>query len=336
MALSAIVSFDKEVHMSRDLLLIVVAALGVGFSAGAFPQAYPSRPIRVIVPASPGGAADILSRTIAQKLSDAWGQQVIVDNRTGAAGIIGAEAAAKAPNDGYTIMMGFAGVIAVNPSLYRTLPYDSVKDYAPVTLVALSPLMLVVHPAVPATSVNELIALAKAQPGQLNFASTGSGSTQHLSAELFKSMAGISMTHIPYKGSSLAYPDLLAGNVSLMFENMLSMLPNAKSGKVRALAVTGTKRSAALPEVPTVGESVPGFSAVGWYGVLAPAGTDAAIVNKLSAEINRILRLPEVNERLSSLGAEPTGSTPEEFAAHIKAEIAKWGKVVRDSGARIE
>src|ERR1019366_3625726 len=298
--------------------------------------AFPSRPIRIIVPASPGGAADILSRTIAQKLADAWGQPVLVDNRTGAAGIIGAEAAAKAPNDGYTIMMGFAGVIAVNPSLYKTLPYDSVKDYAPVALVALSPLMLVVHPAVPAYSVNELIALAKAKPGQLNFASTGSGSTQHLSAELFKTMTGIDMTHIPYKGSSLAYPDLLAGNVSLMFENMLSMLPNAKSGKVRALAVTGTKRSAAMPELPTVAESVPGFSAVGWYGVLAPAGTDAAIVNKLSAEINRILKLPEVSERLSSLGAEPSGSTPEEFAAHIRTEIAKWGKVVRDSGARIE
>jgi tripartite-type tricarboxylate transporter receptor subunit TctC len=298
--------------------------------------AFPSRPIRIIVPASPGGAADILSRTIAQKLADAWGQPVLVDNRTGAAGIIGAEAAAKAPNDGYTIMMGFAGVIAVNPSLYKTLPYDSVKDYAPVALVALSPLMLVVHPAVPAYSVNELIALAKAKPGQLNFASTGSGSTQHLSAELFKSMAGIDMTHIPYKGSSLAYPDLLAGNVSLMFENMLSMLPNAKSGKVRALAVTGTKRSAAMPDLPTVADSVPGFSAVGWYGVLAPAGTDAAIVNKLSAEINRILKLPEVSERLSSLGAEPSGSTPEEFAAHIRTEIAKWGKVVRDSGARIE
>jgi tripartite-type tricarboxylate transporter receptor subunit TctC len=298
--------------------------------------AFPSRPIRIIVPASPGGAADILSRTIAQKLADAWGQPVLVDNRTGAAGIIGAEAAAKAPNDGYTIMMGFAGVIAVNPSLYKTLPYDSVKDYAPVALVALSPLMLVVHPAVPAYSVNELIALAKAKPGQLNFASTGSGSTQHLSAELFKTMAGIDMTHIPYKGSSLAYPDLLAGNVSLMFENMLSMLPNAKSGKVRALAVTGTKRSAAMPDLPTVADSVPGFSAVGWYGVLAPAGTDAAIVNKLSAEINRILKLPEVSERLSSLGAEPSGSTPEEFAAHIRTEIAKWGKVVRDSGARIE
>jgi tripartite-type tricarboxylate transporter receptor subunit TctC len=322
--------------MSRKLLLIAVAALELGFNAGAYSQAYPSKPIRIIVPASPGGAADILSRTVAQKLSDAWGQQVLVDNRTGAAGIIGAEAAAKAPNDGYTIMMGFAGVIAVNPSLYKTLPYDSVKDFAPVTLVALSPLMLVVHPAVPAHSVNELIALAKAKPGQLNFASTGSGSTQHLSAELFKSMAGISMTHIPYKGSSLAYPDLLAGNVSLMFENMLSMLPNAKSGKVRALAVTGTKRSAAMPEVPTVAESLPGFSAVGWYGVLAPAGTDAAIVNKLSAEINRILKLPEVSERLSSLGAEPAGSTPEEFAAHIRTEIAKWGKVVRDSGARIE
>jgi tripartite-type tricarboxylate transporter receptor subunit TctC len=298
--------------------------------------AFPSRPIRIIVPASPGGAADILSRTIAQKLADAWGQPVLVDNRTGAAGIIGAEAAAKAPNDGYTIMMGFAGVIAVNPSLYKTLPYDSVKDYAPVALVALSPLMLVVHPAVPAYSVNELIALAKAKPGQLNFASTGSGSTQHLSAELFKTMTGIDMTHIPYKGSSLAYPDLLAGNVSLMFENMLSMLPNAKSGKVRALAVTGTKRSAAMPDLPTVADSVPGFSAVGWYGVLAPAGTDAAIVNKLSAEINRILKLPEVSERLSSLGAEPSGSTPEEFAAHIRTEIAKWGKVVRDSGARIE
>jgi tripartite-type tricarboxylate transporter receptor subunit TctC len=297
---------------------------------------FPSKPIRIIVPASPGGAADILARTIAQKLSDSWGQQVLVDNRTGAAGIIGAEAAARAPNDGYTIMMGFAGVIAVNPSLYKILPYDSVKDFAPVALVAMSPLMLVVHPAVPAYSVNELIALAKAKPGLLNFASTGSGSTQHLSAELFKSMADISMTHIPYKGSSLAYPDLLAGNVSLMFENMLSMLPNAKSGKVRALAVTSAKRSAAMPEVPTVAESVPGYSAVGWYGVLAPAGTDATIVNKLSAEINRILKLPEVSERLSSLGAEPTGSTPDEFATHIRIEIAKWGKVVRDSGARIE
>jgi len=323
----------SKVH--RRQFLIAAGALLAAPLARA-QGVFPSRPIRIIVPASPGGAADILSRTIAQKLADAWGQPVLVDNRAGAAGIIGAEAAAKAPNDGYTIMMGFAGVIAVNPSLYKTLPYDSVKDYAPVALVALSPLMLVVHPAVPANSVNELIALAKAKPGQLNFASTGSGSTQHLSAELFKSMAGINMTHIPYKGSSLAYPDLLAGNVSLMFENMLSMLPNAKSGKVRALAVTGTKRSAAMPEVPTVAESVPGFSAVGWYGVLAPAGTDAAIVNKLSAEINRILKLPEVSERLSSLGAEPTGSTPEEFAAHIRTEIAKWGKVVRDSGARIE
>jgi tripartite-type tricarboxylate transporter receptor subunit TctC len=323
----------RKIH--RRQFLVAAGALLAAPLARA-QGVYPSKPIRIIVPASPGGAADILSRTIAQKLSDAWGQPVLVDNRTGASGIIGAEAAAKAPNDGYTIMMGFAGVIAVNPSLYKTLPYDSVKDYAPVTLVAYSPLMLVVHPAVPANSVNELIALAKAKPGQLNFASTGSGSTQHLSAELFKSMAGISMTHIPYKGSSLAYPDLLAGNVSLMFENMLSMLPNAKSGKVRALAVTGTKRSSAMPELPTVGESLPDYSAVGWYGVLAPAGTDAAIVNKLSAEINRILKLPEVSERLSSLGAEPAGTTPEEFAAHIRTEIAKWGKVVRDSGARIE
>jgi len=323
----------SQVH--RRQFLIAVSALLAAPLARA-QGVFPSKAIRIIVPASPGGAADILARTIAQKLSDAWGQPILVDNRTGAAGIIGTEAAAKAPNDGYTLMMGFAGAIAVNPSLYRVLPYDSLKDFAPVSLVAMSPLMLVVHPAVPAHSVNELVALAKAKPGQMNFASTGSGSTQHLSAELFMSTADIKLTHIPYKGSSLAYPDLLAGNVSLMFENMLSMLPNVKSGKVRALAVTGTKRSAAIPDVPTVAESVPGFSAVGWYGVLSPAGTDATIVNKVSAEINRILKLPEVSERLSSLGAEPTGSTPDEFAVHIRSEIAKWNKVVRDSGARIE
>jgi tripartite-type tricarboxylate transporter receptor subunit TctC len=312
--------------------LILLALAGTAYS-----QDYPAKPIRIIVPASPGGAADILSRTIAQKLADAWGQQVIVDNRTGASGIIGAELAAKSPADGYTLMMGFAGNMAVNPSLFAKLPYDSVKDFAPVSLVALSPLMLVANPAVPARSVSEFIALAKARPGQLNFASTGNGSTQHLSAELFKSMAGIDITHIPYKGSSLAYPDLISGQVSLMFDNMLSLLPYARSGKVRALAVTGDRRSPAMPELPTIAEAgVPGYAAVGWYGVFAPAGTDARIVNKLSAEIYRILKLPEVNERLLGLGAEPAGSTPEEFAAHISAEIAKWAKVVKDSGARID
>jgi tripartite-type tricarboxylate transporter receptor subunit TctC len=321
--------------LTRNALIAMSVLLGA--SSSAYSQNYPTKQIRMIVPTAPGGAADTLSRTVAQKLSEAWGQPVVVENRAGAAGIIGAEAAARSPNDGYTLMMGFAGFISINPSLYPKLPYDSVKDFTPIILVANSPLILVAHPSVPAKSVAELIQLAKQKPGELNFASSGTGSTQHLSGELFKSMANIDMKHIPYKGSAPAYTDLMSGRISIMFENMLSMIPNIKAGAVRPIAVSGSSRSPAMPEVPTVAESgVPDFSAVGWYGIFAPAGTDPAIVKKLNVEINRILKLPEVSDRLSSLGAEPVGGTSEEFANRIKIEIAKWRKVIKDSGTRID
>ena len=291
----------------------------------------------MIVPATPGGAADTLSRTVAQKLSEAWGWPVVVENKGGAAGIIGAEAAAKSPNDGYTLMMGSAGGITIHPSLYPKLPYDPVKDFTPVVMVANSPLILVVHPSVPAKSVMDLVQLAKQKPGEIDFGSAGVGSTQQLSGELLKSMANIDMKHIPYKGSAPAYVDLMAGRISVMFENMLSMLPSIKEGTVRAIAVTGSSRSPTMPELPTVAESgVPGFSVVGWYGIVVPAGTDPAIVKKLNAEINRILKLPEVGARLSSLGAEPVGGTSEEFANRIKVDTAKWKKVIKDSDIHIE
>jgi tripartite-type tricarboxylate transporter receptor subunit TctC len=322
--------------LNRFWVFLVAVALAFGADA-AFPQDYPNRPIRLIVPAAPAGAADTLSRLLGQKLGESWGTQVIVDNRVGAAGIVGMEAIAKAPNDGYTIGMGFAGTLAVNPSLYAKLPYDALRDYTPVALVAHSPLLLVVNPSVPANSVSELIALAKSKPGQLNYASNGSGSTQHLTVELLKSMTGINITHVPYKGSGQSNSDLVSGQVQMMMDNMVSLLPLARSGRVRALAVSTDRRSQAMPELPTLSEAgVPGYAAAGWYGVIAPAGTDPRIVAKLSAEIGRILRLKDVRERLLVLGSEPVGSTPEEFGAYIRAETVKWGKIVKDSGARAE
>jgi tripartite-type tricarboxylate transporter receptor subunit TctC len=260
-----------------------------------------------------------------------------VDNRVGAAGIVGMEAIAKAPNDGYTIGMGFAGVLAVNPSLYAKLPYDARNDFAPVALVAHSPLLLVVNPAVSANSVSELIALAKSRPGQLNYASNGSGSTQHLTVELLKSMTGINITHVPYKGSGQSNADLVSGQVQLMMDNMLTLLPLVKAGRLRALAVSTSHRSPSIPELPTIAEAgVPGYVAAGWYGVVAPAGTDPKIVAKLSSEIGRILRLQDVRDKLLLLGSEPAGSTAEEFGAFIRAEMLKWGKIVKESGARAE
>lgn len=322
--------------LGRFWALLVAVALAFGADA-AFPQDYPNRPIRLIVPAAPAGAADTLSRLLGQKLGESWGTQVVVDNRVGAAGIVGMEAIAKAPNDGYTIGMGFAGALAVNPSLYAKLPYDALRDYTPVSLVAHSPLLLVVNPSVPANSVAELIALAKLKPGQLNYASNGSGSTQHLTVELLKSMTGINITHVPYKGSGQSNSDLVSGQVQMMMDNMVSLLPLAKSGRVRALAVSTDRRSQAMPELPTLSEAgVPAYAAAGWYGVIAPAGTDPRIVAKLSAEVGRILRLKDVRERLLILGSEPVGSTPEEFGTYIRAETVKWGKIVKDSGARAE
>jgi len=295
------------------------------------------KPIRIVVPFPPGGATDILARDVAQKLTEAWGQQVIVDNRPGAGGNIGSELVAHSAPDGYTLEMGTVGTHAINASLYAKMPYDHVKDFAPVILVAGVPNVLVVNNAVPANSVAELIAYAKANPGKLNFASSGNGTSIHLSGELFKVMAGVQMTHIPYKGSAPALQDLLGGQVQLMFDNLPPSLPQIKAGKVRALAVTSLTRAPALPDVPTIAESgLPGFEASSWFGILAPAGTPPAIVAKLNAEIAKWLATPEAKEKLAKQGANAAGGTPEDFAKHIAAETAKWAKVVKDSGAKID
>ena len=303
----------------------------------AFAQAYPNKPVRLVVPFPPGGTTDILARSVAQKLYEAWGQQVLIDNRPGAGGNIGTEIVAKAVPDGYTLLMGTVGTHAINSSLYSRLPFDPVKDFAPVTLVASVPNVLVVHPSLPAKSVKELIALIKAKPGELTFASSGNGTSIHLAGELFKSMTGTTMLHIPYKGSAPALTDLLGGQTNMMFDNLPSSIQHIKSGKLRALAVTSSHRSSALPDVPTVAESgVPGFEASSWFGVLAPAGTPREIVNKINADIVKALSAPEIRERLSGQGAEPVGNTPEQFAAYIKAESAKWAKVVKESGAKVD
>ena len=315
-------------------------AVGIFFAlvtALAHAQTYPTKPIRLVVPFPPGGATDILARDVAQKLTEAWGQSVIVDNRPGAGGNIGSELVAKSAPDGYTLEMGTVGTHAINASLYAKMPYDHVKDFTPVILVAGVPNVLVVNPAVPANSVAELVAYAKANPGKLNFASSGNGTSIHLSGELFKVMAGVQITHIPYKGSAQALQDLLAGQVQLMFDNLPPSLPQIKAGKLRALAVTSATRAPALPDVPTLAESgLPGFEASSWFGILAPAGTPAPIVAKLNAEVANWLATPEAKEKLLKQGANPAGGTPQDFAKHIAAETAKWAKVVKDSGAKID
>ena len=310
--------------------------LGLVFAL-ASAQSYPTKPIRLVVPFPPGGATDILARDVAQKLTEAWGQSVIVDNRPGAGGNIGSELVAKSAPDGYTLEMGTVGTHAINASLYAKMPYDHVKDFTPVILVAGVPNVLVVNPSVPANSVAELIAYAKANPGKLNFASSGNGTSIHLSGELFKVMAGVQIMHIPYKGSTPALQDLLAGQVQMMFDNLPPSLPQIKAGKLRALAVTSLTRAPALPDVPTLSEAgLPGFEASSWFGILAPAGTPAPIVAKLNAEIAKYLATPEAKEKLAKQGANAAGGTPDDFAKHIAAETAKWAKVVKDSGAKID
>jgi len=316
---------------------LALAAIGGAAIANAQTPAYPSRPIRLVVPFPAGGTTDILARSVAQKLTEAWGQPVVVDNRPGAAGNIGAELVAKAPPDGYTLLMGTVGTHAINASLYAKMPYDHVKDFVPVILVAGVPNVLVVNPAVPAHSVSELIAYGKANPGKLNFASSGSGTSIHLSGELFKVSTGVQMTHIPYKGSAPALQDLIGGQVQLMFDNLPSALPQIKGGKLRALAVTSTTRAAVLPDVPTVAESgLPGFEASSWFGILAPAGTPPAIVTKINGEVAKWVASAEAKEKLLSQGANAAGGTPEDFARHIQAETAKWAKVVKESGAKVD
>ncbi len=297
---------------------------------------FPNRPIRLIVAFAPGGSVDLVARLLAQKLAERWGQQVVVDNRPGAGGNVSAEIAARAAGDGYTLYLCSASFV-VNPLLYGNVQYDPVKDFAPVSLVAVVQSVLVANPKLPATSVKELIALAKAKPGQIHYASTGSGTSGHLIMELFKSMVGIDLVHVPYKIIGQAQNDLISGQVSLWFPTAPGALPHIEAGRMRALAVAGAKRSPALPEVPTASEAgVKGFDAATWYALLAPVRTPREIVSRVNGEVVQILKRPEFHERLSAMGVESLGSSPEHLAQHIRSELPKWARVVQQSGARVD
>ena len=319
-----------------------LAALGFALfiSLAAFGQAasfqYPSKPIRIICAFPVGGIADIYARIIGQRVAESWGQPVLVENRAGAGGTIAAETVAKSPPDGYTLVMGAVGTHAVNVTLFSRLPYDPVKDFAAIALVLEAEGLLVVHPSVAANGVGELIALARARPGELTFASAGMGTASHLAGELFKTMAKVDLTHVPYKGNVPAITELLAGQTSLLFATMPTVLPHAKAGKLRALATMGHSRAAATPELPTVGEALPGFEVNNWIGLFAPAGTPADIVQRWNSETLRIMASPEIQARLPNEGARFSPNTPEQFTAFVKSEIAKWAPVVKASGARID
>jgi tripartite-type tricarboxylate transporter receptor subunit TctC len=305
-------------------------------SSLAWAQSYPTKQVRFVVGFPAGGATDVVARAISQNLSEALGQPVVVDNRAGAASNIAAEIVATAPKDDHTIFMGTVST-AINPSLYKKLAYDAVKDFAAITQVTDTPFMFVVHPSLPAKSVKEFIAIAKSRPGQLNYGSAGNGSGGHLFTAMFGSMAGVSLVHVPYRGASFATTSVLAGETIFMFDNIVTTLPLARSGKLRALAVTTQKRSRTAPDIPTIAESgVPGYDANAWFGVFAPAGTPVTVINRLHSEIARIVNLPDIRDRFLALGAEPVGSTPEQFSAFYRKEVAKWAKVVKDSGAQID
>jgi tripartite-type tricarboxylate transporter receptor subunit TctC len=322
---------------TNRLALAAFAVLCAAFATGASAQGFPTKPIRIVVPFPAGGTTDVLARAAAQKLTETLGQPAVVDNRPGAGGNIGAELVAKSAPDGYTLLMGTVGTHAINPGLYPKLPYDHVKDFAPVILVAGVPNVLVVNPSLPVNSVQELVAYAKANPGKLNFASSGNGTSIHLSAELFKLMAGVQMTHVPYKGSAPALQELVGGQVQLMFDNLPSSLALIKAGKLKALAVTSKERAPALPDVPTIAESgLPGYDASSWFGLLAPAGTPPPAIARLNGEIAKWLATPEAREKLLAQGANAAGGTPEDFARFIAAETAKWQKVVKESGAKVD
>jgi len=313
------------------MIRLFAAAALCACACAAVAQAFPTKPIRFIVPFPPGGGNDTMARAFGQKMTEGFTQQVVIDNRAGAGGNIGAETAARALPDGYTLFLGGVGSHGINPGLQK-VPYDPIADFAPISLIASAPLVIVVPLSLPAKTVGDLIQLARAKPGALNYASSGNGTIAHLSAELLNSMAKIKLEHVPYKGTGPALTDLLGGPVQLMFNSAVAMLPQVRTGKLRALAVTSAKRLAALPEVPTVAESgVPGYEAASWYGVLAPAKTPRSIIMKLNGEIVRIAQLPDVRERLAADGADPIGSSPEAFAAHIKRELARWARVIEEA-----
>jgi tripartite-type tricarboxylate transporter receptor subunit TctC len=330
-------SLPRMPRIGPRVAAVVLALLACAMVAPAAAQSFPSKPVRLVVPFPPGGPLDAIGRAIAQKLTEAWGQSVVVDNKPGAGGNIGADFVAKSPPDGYTVVMGALSTHAVNPSLYPQMPYDAVKDFAPITLVAVTPNVLVVNPSLPVTTAKEFIAYAKANPGKLNFGSGSNGSAGHLAGELFNVETGARMVHVPYKGGAPATQALLAGDTMLMFDNLANAMPQVKAGKLRALAVTTAQRSKLAPDLPTMAEAgLPGFDISTWFGLLAPAGTPRDIIAKWNADVTRILSSPEMRERLLAQGAEPAPDTPEEFARMIDAELAKYARIVKASGAKVD
>ena len=320
--------------MHRQVVLGLIALLG---ASQGFAQSYPSKPIRLVVPYSAGGGTDIVARAVGQKMSESWGQSVIVDNRVGASGMIGTEAVARAPADGYTLLMATPPEIAVNQHLYAKVPYNAERDLAPITLVAVTPLVIATHPGVPARNIQELVALARAKPGTLGYATPGTGSTQHLTGEMLMAAAGIRLVQIPYKGAGQSIPDVIGGQVPVGIYGLLTINQQAKAGKMRILAVTTLKRSSTAPELPTLAESgFPGFDTSLWFGLLAPAATPKDIIGRVHAETLRVLKLPEVVERIASQGADIVGNTPAEFTAFIASESAKYARIIRQANVKLD
>jgi tripartite-type tricarboxylate transporter receptor subunit TctC len=315
---------------------VISLALALLAPLAAAQQGYPNKAVRIVVPYPPGGTADIVGRTIAEKLSGAWGQSVIVENRAGAGGTIGVDAGVRSAPDGYTMVLGVTGPLTIMPSINPQLPYDPLRDLVPITLVAAVPSVVAVHPSVAARDLRELIALAKSQPGKLSFASAGTGTSVHIAGELLKAMAGVDILHIPYKGGAPALTDVMGGQVSMIIENMPQLLPHVRAGKIRALAVTTRERSAALPDLPAVAEVLPGYEATTWFGLLAPTGTPQDIVRKVQADVAKTVTLPDVRERLASLGAEVIAGTPDAFAAHLRSELLRFAKVIKDAGIKVD
>jgi tripartite-type tricarboxylate transporter receptor subunit TctC len=318
----------------KNVLIVLCVLLAPGFAAA---QDYPAKPIRIVIPYPPGGASDVTARLLGQKMAESWNQQVVADNRPGANGIVALEHVAKSAPDGYTLLMANLGPNAINPAVYAKLPYDAIKDFSAITLTTLVPQVLVAGPSLEAKNIRELVALAKASPGKINYGTGGNGSANHLAVELMASMAGVKLTAVPYKGDAPAMADAIAGQISLSLPTVLAAMPHIKSGKLRPLAVTTRQRVASLPEVPTMEEAgVPGYESVSWGGIMAPAGTPSAVINKLHAEFARILKLPDIQERMAGLGATIVGTGPAEFAAFLQSEIKKWDGVAKKAAIRLE
>jgi tripartite-type tricarboxylate transporter receptor subunit TctC len=322
--------------MIRRTFAALAGAVALGFAGAALAQAYPSKPIKIVVPFATAGIADTFARGIGAKLSEAWGQPVVIENKTGAGGNIGADLVAKAAPDGYTLVMGNIGTHAINQFLMRSMPYDTMKDFVPIAHVLDADGLLVVHPDVPAKNVAELIALAKAQPGKLSYASGGPGTTSHLAGEMFKSLAKVDILHVPYKGNSPAITDVMGGQVQMIFATMPTVLPQAKAGRLRPLATIGAARNKGTPEIPAAIETLPGFEVSNWIGLFAPAGTPPEIVNRLNAEVQKVMRSPELEARLEKEGAKFVPTSPQSFAAFQRAEAEKWAKAIREAGIKVE